>query len=238
MRIGVAPGVRRALIGKVLGKGGGTSESLLQAVLWASEQGAHVVSMSLGMDFPGMVKDLIEQDRVPSPLATSWALEAYRANVLLFERLAALLGTRQQSTLLIAAAGNESRMELDPHYAINVSPPAVSEGIVSVAALGQGDDGLAMAPFSNIGALVGAPGVDIVSAGLDGTLVSMSGTSMAAPHVAGVAALWAQRLLAHGSVRTNSLSAQVLGNAVFTGLVAGIDAAAIGSGLVQAPPPA
>ena len=42
---------------------------------------------------------------------------------------------------------------------------------------------------------VSAPGVQIGSAGLDGGLSVLSGTSMAAPHVVGVAALWSQKLL-------------------------------------------
>ena len=71
----------------------------------------------------------------------------------------------------------------------------MSEGLLSVAALGQGGSTLDVAPFSNTSALVAAPGVGVTSARRGGGLVSMSGTSMATPHVAGVAALWAEKIL-------------------------------------------
>ena len=51
-RIGVAPGVGRALIGKVIGQSGGSTESIFKAILWAYQNGAQVISMSLGIDFP------------------------------------------------------------------------------------------------------------------------------------------------------------------------------------------
>jgi subtilisin family serine protease len=52
-RIGVAPGVTRALIGKVLDQDGrGTSDMIFNAIEWAVQQRAQVVSMSLGFDFP------------------------------------------------------------------------------------------------------------------------------------------------------------------------------------------
>jgi subtilisin family serine protease len=82
------------------------------------------------------------------------------------------------------AAGNESQ------DADNSSPARVKDAITVAAS----DDKDAQAEFSNFGKLVDiyAPGVDIVSAtntGDDAT-ATLSGTSMAAPHVAGAAAIF------------------------------------------------
>ena len=52
-----------------------------------------------------------------------------------------------------------------------------------------------MASFSNSDPKISAPGVDITSAKVGGVdLITMSGTSMACPHAAGVAALWWDKL--------------------------------------------
>jgi subtilisin family serine protease len=236
-RIGVAPGVAKALIGKVLGAGGGTSDRIVSAIQWAVDNGAHVISMSLGIDFPGLVESLVAQG-FPPALATSRALEAYRANVQLFERLASLVraqGSFGQTTVIVAAAGNESRRDQDPHFTIAVSPPAVSEGIISVAALQQGASGLRVASFSNIGASVSGPGVAITSASPGGGLVAMSGTSMATPHVAGVAALWAEKLSAAGSLTALQLMSRLIASGVTDGLQQGFDPFDVGSGMVRAP---
>jgi subtilisin family serine protease len=236
-RIGVAPGVKKALIGKVLGNEGGSSEQIVSAINWAVEGGANVISMSLGMDFPGLVKEWQERG-LPVALATSRALEGYRANVLLFERLASLvraMGSFGQTTAIVAAAGNESERDVNPDFEIAVSPPAVSEGIISVAALGQGPQGLIVAPFSNTGATLSGPGVDITSAKPGGGFATMSGTSMATPHVAGVTALWAQKLKAANSLRTVDLVSRLVGSSVSEGLKAGFDTFDVGAGLVRAP---
>jgi subtilisin family serine protease len=63
----------------------------------------------------------------------------------------------------------------------------------------------------------------------------MSGTSMATPHVAGVAALWAQRIMQQGPLSPIALTARLVGNATLQGLRAGIDPFDVGSGLVIAP---
>jgi subtilisin family serine protease len=236
-RIGVAPGVSKAMIGKVLGGDGGGSDRIAEAVQWAVTGGAHVISMSLGMDFPGYVAELLE-DGVPPELATSIALEGYRANILLFERLASFISARgmlAQPTLLIAAAGNESRRDQSADFEIAVSPPAVSDGFLSVAALGKSTAGLVVAPFSNSGARISAPGVDIVSARRGGGLVSMDGTSMATPHVAGVAALWAQKLFQENALTGPLWTTRLLGSGRVDALKVGFEPNAVGSGMVRAP---
>lgn len=238
IRIGVAKGVETALIGKVLGNGGGGTKDIYQAISWASREGATVISMSLGIDFPGFVKFLIEQHGFPPDLATSRALEGYRANVNLYSQLSALLraqGGIMSSSLLVAAAGNESKRDIHPDYEIAVAPPAASNGVLSVGALMQDRQGLKIADFSNTGVRISAPGVGIQSARVGGGLVSFDGTSMATPHVAGVFALWAEKLKSEGRLNHRELNARVEGTATWKPIAGGQDPADIGSGLVQAP---
>ncbi|MFJ6482193.1 MULTISPECIES: S8 family peptidase [unclassified Streptomyces] len=84
--------------------------------------------------------------------------------------------------LPIVAAGNSAK------DACLVSPASAPKAF-TVAASDRSDE---ESSFSNHGECVSlyAPGEDIVSAQLDGGSISHSGTSMAAPHVTGVAALY------------------------------------------------
>ncbi|MBI4726318.1 S8 family serine peptidase [candidate division TA06 bacterium] len=83
-------------------------------------------------------------------------------------------------SLVVCAAGNDDSPA--PHY------PSACENAFSVAATENGD---AKSSFSNYGATIdiSAPGSTIYSTGYPNTYVSWSGTSMASPVAAGVAAL-------------------------------------------------
>lgn len=103
------------------------------------------------------------------------------------ETMAAAIAEAQTKGILFIAAAGNSAVDNDrsPHY-----PSSYEHDIViSVAATDRNDR---LASFSCYGAKsvdLAAPGVDILSASNGDTYKSLSGTSMATPHVAGAAAL-------------------------------------------------
>ena len=235
-RIGVAPGVKRALIGKVLGNsGGGDSLMSFRGLKWAVDQGANVISMSLGFDFPGLVARL--SNSMPIEAATSSALEAYRANLRMFDTLMRMI---QQSTpfglgaIVVAASGNESKK---PQYEIAASMPAAAEGVLAIGAVRQNLQSLEVAPFSNTFPQLVAPGVGVLSARAGAPdRGAFNGTSKAPPPVAGVAALWWEaRQSLDPRLTAQSVAAELVSNARNDVFAPNEDPADYGFGLVTAP---
>lgn len=151
--------------GKVLGSDGSGSDSgILAGIDWALQHDCHIISMSLGAD--------VREVHPPYVAAGRRALE--------------------RGTLIVAAAGNNAqRSSGNPGF---VGAPANSPYIMSVAAL---DSTLNVANFSartlpGRGGQVdiSGPGVNVYSSWpMPKRYNTISGTSMATPHVAGVAAL-------------------------------------------------
>lgn len=234
-RIGIARGVERALIAKVIGEDGGSSPALIDAMLWSSRNGANIISMSLGFDFPGMVANLVSSGW-PTELATSTALEAYRKNQRLFDRVMSLMQAQAEfgrGAVVVAASGNESRRGQSPNFRIAASLPSAADNVISVGALQRSPNGLTVADFSNSLPTVAAPGVAIESAWLGSDHQTLDGTSMACPHVAGVAALWWQSL--EKAASPEATKERVLSSATYDQLALGYDHTDVGKGLVQAP---
>lgn len=123
----------------------------------------------------------------------------------------AITAAGQDGVLFVAAAGNDA-LDNDasfPHYPSSYP----LDNIVAVAAVNRFD---ALADFSNFGLKsvdLGAPGEDIFSSfsGSDTDYSIISGTSMAAPHVSGVAALI---LSLYPSADLSELTGRLLGGAV------------------------
>lgn len=204
-RYGVAPAAELCVARVLDDDADGTDGQVLAGIDWAVRNRCAIVSLSVG-----------------TPVADG---DSYP---LLYEQAAArALGA---GTVLIAPAGNSSQR---PDTILPVERPANCPSIVAVAAV---DQNLAVAAFSNGGVNPGggavdlaAPGIAIASASPRPALYqSGSGTSMAAPFVAGIAALIAE---ADPEARGAALRAALL--KAFRPLPA--PARDVGAGLVQAP---
>ena len=115
-------------------------------------------------------------------LSNSWGWEGSASASL----EAAINNDRDNGVLFVAAAGNNS----SDNDSVSFYPASYQiSNVISVAAIDHDDE---LAYFSNYGrnsVHIGAPGVNILSTVRNSSYAYYSGTSMAAPHVSGVAAL-------------------------------------------------
>jgi hypothetical protein len=237
VRVGIAPGVTNLIVAKVMNYRGGSSEMLMKGIEWASQLQPDIIALFFSFDYPAMAEALVNQG-YPVKLATSKALTNYTENLRLFEKVFDLLRSRTtyKNPLIIVPAGNESNRQAG--HVIDKSFPGTLDGAISVGALQEVAEQKHSSPydvaaFSNTGPSIAAPGVDILSAKAGGGLIKMSGTSMAAAHAAGVAALWAERLMREtGRFNSDGLASQLMRAARPLNL----SAADVGAGLVSSPP--
>lgn len=176
---GVAPNVSMMGIRFLSEKGSGTLDGAIKSIKYAADNGAHITNNSWGGE--GALND-------PEAQALRDAIQYAEDRGLLF----------------VAAAGNGRNGQ--GYDNDNDSKPAIPasyrfDSIISVAALDQNDQ---LGPFSNWGRTsvhIGAPGVKVFSSTVGnnysdtvldfmGMTIHWDGTSMAAPHVAGAAALY------------------------------------------------
>jgi subtilisin family serine protease len=186
-------------VGKVLSNAGsGNTGWILAGMEWAIANGCQVISMSLG-------------NTTPTP---SIAYEKVGLRAL------------QNRCLIVAAAGNNGAS------GGTVGQPANSPSIMAVGAL---DNCLAVANFSAKAGIspgakvdIAAPGVGIYSSvPMPQRYAAYNGTSMATPHVAGIAALYAESTGKRGSQLWQLLTSYAKPLPLPSG--------SVGSGLVQAP---
>jgi subtilisin family serine protease len=222
-----ASGVRRygcaynaqIFVGKIFNEDaprpGAPTGAVLDGIEWAMNNRCQIVSLSIGSP--------INQKRVQYEVPIQRALNA--------------------GTLVVAAAGNNANRPGLPGFKTDrpptagfVEPPANADAAMAVAAL---DNRMRIAAFSGrssdvtgVGGKVNiaGPGVAVFSSvpATRGGHALFNGTSMATPHVAGIAALWAQSTGARGVALWNRLlqAARPLS----------LPSVDVGSGLVQAPP--
>lgn len=177
VRKGVAPGASLFNAKVLNSNGSGSFDQIIAGLEWAAAQGADVANMSLGIQAP--------HDGSADPLIQ--AVDSI---------------SKSTGMLIVVAAGNLGPADT------TISSPGWADEALTVGAVDKKD---ALAAFSSRGPRGGdfaikpdisAPGVDIVAARatgstlgpiVDGNYMQLSGTSMATPHVAGAAAILAQR---------------------------------------------
>lgn len=206
--VGVAPEAQ-LYIARVLDRNGsGSMSGVMAGVEWAVDQNVHVINMSLGGSIPSDGQDALS-------LTCNAAVG--------------------QGVVVCVAAGNAGPSTR------TVGSPGAATDVITVGAVNRNNN---IASFSSRGPTtdgrtkpdVCAPGTDIVAARATGTglgvpvddyFTAVSGTSMATPHVAGLAALLRQ-------AKPSLTPAEMKQALMETALDLGQDANAQGAGVVRA----
>ena len=209
---GIAPGASILDLKHMDSSGGGTEPAALSAIQAAVTAGADVASNSWGASHAnGAWTDPPMAGQPDGTCSFCRAADAASAAGVLF----------------VVAAGNDDN-DTCATYDTHIGCPGLATTALTVGASDDNDD---MADFSSLGPTpdgrakpdVTAPGVDIISARASGTSMGSpidanwtqdSGTSMATPHVAGVAALMLEKNAAHPPA---DLKALMIGSAVDIG---------------------
>ena len=160
---GVAPEAKIVSISNELEFKYQNSFKLANGITWAYEHGVDIISCSWGAVYNSILNDAIQN--------------------------AFTYGRHGKGCVVVFAAGNR----VNSDESMNVAYPANCNDMI--LAVGSVDNTGVRAPNSKFGAELDlvAPGVNILSTLPDDTIGYKSGTSMACPHVAGVAALVLQR---------------------------------------------
>lgn len=192
---GVAPNARIMVLRDFDGAGvGGRNSSVARAIDYAVANGAKVINLSFGCSST--------PNQTCSNDVVSWAIDR----------------ARKAGVLIVAAAGNNHRSNDETPF-FPASYP--QDNVIAVASV---DLTRTLSSFSNFGPTsvdIAAPGYQILSSGFGTAVRTDTGTSMAAPHVAGAAAwLWGMYPDASAESIRNALLAGARGQPLLYSTVA------------------
>ncbi|MCC6137508.1 MAG: S8 family serine peptidase [Bdellovibrionaceae bacterium] len=161
--VGVAPNVKIMALRFLTEKGQGDTAGAVQAIKYAADNGAKVLSNSWGSEGNG------GEDDTPLREAIQYAMD--------------------KGVLFVAAAGNSSYN--NEQTAKQALPASYNfDNIIAVAAIDKSNNKSSFSNFGSTTVDIGAPGSAIYSTIPGNKYMNLDGTSMACPIVAGAAALY------------------------------------------------